>query len=343
MKHSFIIRSPHGYSRICIEKDVFRKLGDYLKEKHEKAQVAVITDGNVASLFHDKIKKCLPEATLLVVEPGETSKSMKVAEALCSDLLDQGFARDTVIIGLGGGMISDLAGFVASIYMRGVPFISIPTTLLAMIDASVGGKTSLNLGAKNVIGTVYPAELIMMDLDILNTLPEREMKTGVAEVIKYAAVLDASLEKILMTDKMDFVEILEKGLKTKVSVCNKDLKEKGARKVLNFGHTFGHAIETLSAYKLSHGEAISIGMTLANRIAQKLGKQSKKQGDRIEALLKKYDLPTELPKNISLLKVVEMIRKDKKMEGGKINFIISKGMGKHEIVKLSAEELTALI
>lgn len=343
MKRCFIIRSPHGNSRICMERNGLKWIHSYIKKYYKKARVAVITDGNVAPLFHDKIKKYLPEATLIVVEPGERSKTMKVAETLCEDLLENGFARNSVIIGLGGGMITDLAGFVASIYMRGVTFIAMPTTLLAMIDAAVGGKTSLNLGAKNIIGTFYPADVILIDLEFLKSLPEREMKTGVAEMIKYAAVLDKSLKKVLMKKDIDFIQIMEKGLHAKADVCNKDLREGGVRKVLNFGHTLGHAIEYLSHYKLSHGEAISIGMVLANRVAQKLGKQSKKAGDQILALLKKYDLPTELPNNIKLKDAIEMVYKDKKMEGDKVSFILSKGLGKHQIVKLKPEELMKLL
>jgi len=343
MKSCFIIRSSQGNSRICMERDSFYKLNEYIHKNHPESKVVVISDGNVAPLFHDEVKKYLPEAMMIVVEPGEKSKTMKVAEAICSDMLENGFARNTVVIGLGGGMITDLSGFVASIYMRGVPFIAMPTTLLSMIDASVGGKTSINLGAKNIIGTFHPAEIILLDLDFLESLPERQMKTGVAEVIKYAAVLDASLEKVLMADKINFIKILEKGLRTKATVCNKDLKEKGLRKVLNFGHTLGHAIEHLSKYKLTHGEAISIGMVLANKVSIKLGKLTQKQADRIEAMLKKYDLPTELPKNIKLDDAIEMVYRDKKMMGDKVNFIISKGMGKNEIIQLKPEKLKELL
>ena len=343
LKHCFVIRSPHGNSRICMEDDGFLKLHHYLSEQYSGAKVVVITDANVAPIFHDRLKKKLPEAMIIVVEPGDQSKSMKVAEALCSDLLEAGFGRNSVVIGLGGGMITDLAGFVASIYMRGIAYIAVPTTLLGMIDASVGGKTGVNLTAKNVIGTFYPAEVILIDLDFLKTLPEHEMKTGVAEVIKYAAVLDASLEDVLMNDEVDFIQILEKGLRTKATVCNQDLREGGVRKVLNFGHTLGHAIEYLSKYKLSHGEAISIGMVLANKIAQKLGKQNKKTGERIETMLKKYDLPTEVPRGMKLEDMIDMVYRDKKMSGEHVSFILSTGMGKHEIIKLTPKEMMKLL
>ncbi|MFH0838178.1 MAG: 3-dehydroquinate synthase [Patescibacteria group bacterium] len=343
LQHCFIIRSPHGNSRIYMEEDGFCKLRSYIDEHYKETRIAVITDGNVAPIFHDRIRTCLPEAMIVAVEPGERSKTMKVAEQLCQDLLEDGFTRNSVVIGLGGGMITDLAGFVASIYMRGVPFIAMPTTLLGMIDAAIGGKTGVNLGAKNIIGTFYPAEAVLIDQAFLKTLPEREMKTGMAEAIKYAAILDASLEGDLMAKKPDFRPILEKSIATKVRVCNEDMKEGGLRKVLNFGHTFGHAIEYMSRYKLSHGEAISIGMVLANKIAQKLGKQSKAHGDRITEMLKKHGLPTEMPKKMKLRNIIEMIYKDKKMEGQKVTFILSTKMGQHEMVKLAPDELRELL
>lgn len=343
LPHCFIIRSPHGDSRIHMEKNSFHKLRSYIGEYHKNARIAVMTDGNLAELCHDKIKSFLPEADIFVVEPGEKTKTMKVAEALCEDLLEAGFTRGDVVIGLGGGMITDLAGFVASVYMRGMPFIAVPTSLLAMIDASVGGKTGVNLGAKNIVGTFYPAELVLVDVTFLKTLPERELKTGMAEVVKYAVTLDASLENILMAEKTDYQAILEKSIQAKTKVCNKDLKEKGPRKVLNFGHTLGHAVEYLSHYKLTHGEAISIGMVLANRVAQCLGKQNKTHGERVMAMLKKFALPTELPKGIKLSEVIEMVNRDKKMEDGKINFILSCGLGEYEMVKLAPEKLEELL
>lgn len=330
-------------SQISIEVNAFSGLRELIKKHHKEARVAVITDSNVAGLYHDKIKACLPEADMFVVEAGEKSKSMKVAEALCEDLLEAGFGRRDVVVGLGGGMITDLAGFVASVYMRGVPYIAVPTTLLAMVDAAVGGKTGVNLTAKNIIGTFYPAEAVLADQGFLKTLPDRELKTGMAEVIKYAAILDASLEGDLMAKKLDFGCILAKSIGAKVKVCNKDLKEDGLRKVLNFGHTLGHAIEYLSHYKLTHGEAISIGMVLANKIARKLGKQTKAHGDLITEMLKKYDLPTELPKGMKLAEVINMVNRDKKMDGQKVTFILSPKMGQHEMVELEPKELVKLL
>lgn len=330
-------------SEIRITDNSFDDLRKHLREKHKDARVAVIGDGNVVQLYRDQIQNRLSEARLLVVEPGEESKNMAMAQHLCQDLISANHSRGSVIVGLGGGMVTDLAGFVSSIYMRGVPYVAVPTSLLAMVDAAVGGKTGVNLGAKNSVGTFYPAELVLADSKFLETLPEREIRTGLAEAIKYAAILDASMEKDLMADKLDFEPILRKSIGAKVRVCNEDLHEGGLRKVLNFGHTFGHAIEYLSNYELTHGEAIGVGMVLANRIAQNLGKQSKSHGDRIREMLEKHGLPTEIPKGMTVEDMIDMVYKDKKMDGQKVTFILSPEMGKHEMVKLSPEELKKLL
>lgn len=330
-------------SEIKITDHGLDELRDHLSKNHKDARVAVISDGNVVGLYRDQIKDRLSEADLLVVEPGEESKNMKVATGLCEDMLDQNHTRKSVVVGLGGGMVTDLAGFVASMYMRGVPFVAVPTTLLAMVDAAVGGKTGVNLKAKNTVGSFYPAEMVLADSKFLETLPEREIRTGLAEAIKYASILDASMENDLMAEKLDFGPILEKSIGAKVRVCNEDLKEGGLRKVLNFGHTFGHAIEHLSEYELTHGEAISIGMVLANRIAQGLGKQQKSHGDRITEMLEKHGLPTEVPGGMKLEDMIQMVYKDKKMEGQKVTFILSPKMGQYEMVKLTPEELKKLL
>ena len=343
MKDILTIKSAQGNSEIHIVGNAFTALKQSIKSGYKDVRIAVITDTNVAELYHDQIHKALPEADILVVEAGEKSKTMQTAEVLCEDLLENGYGRDSVIIGFGGGMVTDLAGFVASIFMRGVDYIAVPTSLLAMVDASVSGKTGVNAGAKNIIGTFYPAKEVIVDSAFLKTLPERELKTGMAEVIKYSAVLDASLEKDLKAKKANYSMLITKSISAKVKVCNKDLKEGGLRKVLNFGHTLGHAIEYLSKYKLTHGEAISIGMILANKVAQKLGKQTETDGEKIAELLRAQALPTELPKNISLKDMVEMVYKDKKMEGQEVSFILSVGIGKNEIVKLKPAELKKLL
>ncbi len=339
MKSCFIIRSIHGNSKICMTPNGLKAMQKYIRKHHKKAKIAVITDANLAALVHGKIQKNIPEAMLMVVEANEKSKSMKTAEALCSDLLDHGFNKNDVIIGLGGGMITDLAGFVAGIFRHGTHYMAMPTSLLAMIDASVGGKTNVNLGAKNMVGVFHPAEMIMIDLDFLESLPEKHLKTGTAEVIKYAAVLDSKLEKLLLKPDIDFIKILEKGLRTKATACNNDLKGVGKRRAFFFGHEIGHALEQLSKYKISHGEGICIGMMISNKIAQKLGKQTKGTGERIQKMIEHYELPTQLPKKISLKDVAHQIFKGK---NEKMDYLICSRFGHHKIIQLNEREFLKL-
>ncbi len=343
MNHCFIINNPSGSSKIHITENGLEKMQAYLKEKHPNSPVTIITDKNVAGFLEERVKKVIDVSHFLVVEASEKAKSFQVVEKLCRQLLDEGFPRNGVIIGMGGGVITDLAGFVASIYMRGCTYLALPTSLLSMIDASVGGKTGINLIAKNSIGNFYPAELIMIDLDFLKTLPERQMKIGVAEVIKYACVLEPSLEDVLLNDTVDYATILEKGIQTKASVVNSDSKDWGLRKVLNFGHTTGHAIEALGEGKYTHGEAISIGMTLANKVAQNLGKQDEATGKRVQTMLDHFELPTELPSDMTDEKMLSLIAKDKKMDGSKVDYVLCTGIGKFEMVKLKPEEIVKLM
>lgn len=343
MKNTLTIKSSQGNSDIRIVSNAFTALKQSIKNNYKDVRIAVITDTDVAKFYHDQIHKALPEADILVVETGEKSKTMRTAEVLCEDLLENGYGRDSLVIGLGGGMVTDLAGFVASIFMRGVDYIAVPTSLLAMVDAAIGGKTGVNSTAKNSIGTFYPAKEVIVDKSFLKTLPERELKTGMAEVIKYSAVLDPSLVKDLRTKKVNYSTLITKSISAKVRVCNKDLKEGGLRKVLNFGHTLGHAIEYLTKYRLTHGEAISIGMVLANKVAQKLGKQTEADGETVTGLLREQGLPTELPRNIALKDMIEMVYRDKKMEGQEVAFVLSRGAGKNEIIKLKPAELKKLL
>ncbi len=343
MKEKFKIHSTQGDSKIFVEKDVLSKLQSYILQYHKGKRLIILTDTNLASIFKKQLEIHFPQEKQIVVKAGDASKSIGNVEEICSKMLNDGLSRDTVMIGFGGGVVTDLAGFIASIYMRGIAYIAVPTSFLAMIDASVGGKTGVNLKAKNIIGTFYLAESIFVDLDFLKTLPKREFQIGIAEAIKYASVLDVDLEEILMGETPNLPQILEHSLRAKVNICNQDLKEGGVRKVLNYGHTLGHAIEQLSNYQLSHGEAISIGMVLANQIAQKIGKQSKETASRIEAMIKKYDLPTQIPNYIKIEDAIEMIAKDKKMQQSKVDFILATELGKYEIHPFSLQELRDLL
>jgi len=338
----FKLQTPAGDSVIRIGVDVLSELKRYVDKKHPDSKVAVVTDANVGELYREQISAKLPGAMTLAIQPGEGSKRLESVKQLTENLLEAGLTRTDIIVGMGGGMITDLAGFVASVYMRGVKFISIPTSLLGMVDASIGGKTGVNLVAKNSLGTIYPAELILIDPNFLDTLPARDLKTGMAEVVKYALTLDASLLNDLSKTELDYVTIIEKSVGAKVAIVSQDVMETDVRKALNFGHTFGHAIEAHSGYNLTHGEAISIGMILANQVARKLERQTADVMPKTKELLERFGLPSEIPKGIKVEELAPLMMNDKKMSGNKLTFIIVPEIGKFETVEMGVEELIDL-
>lgn len=331
-----------GTCNIFIKEGLFQESGKIIEKSFPKSQVAIITESRVKKLFKKELKQAFPNALILTVPRGEKTKNIQTVMKLAKKLMDKNFARNDVIIGFGGGMVTDLAGFLASIYMRGIAYVSIPTSLLCMADASIGGKTGVNFWSKNSIGSFYPAKYILSDPGFLKGFKKLTDMSGWGEIIKYSAIIDASLEKDLNKKNIDLETILKKAAKAKVKVTSGDLKEAGKRKWLNFGHTFGHAIEWASHYKYSHDEAISIGMVIANRIAQKLGIQKKSVGNKIERTLKKFDLPTKLPRGMKIKDLVKLIEKDKKRIGNKIDFILVTEMGKAVIMPFTPEELLEL-
>jgi 3-dehydroquinate synthase len=336
------LKTSMGDSEIIVQRDGLDEVNRWMTKNHPKSNMIIITDTNIGDLYRSKLEQYFPKAIVLAVVASETSKRLAVVKQLAGEMLDEGITRADVVVGFGGGMITDLAGFVASIYMRGMPYIAIPTSIVGMVDAAIGGKTGVNLEAKNILGTFYPAELVLIDSNFLDGAPDVAVRCGMAESIKYAATLDANLADDLMKEKPDIDEIITKSVKAKADIVSQDLREGGLRKVLNFGHTFGHAIEQMSEYKLSHGEAISIGMVLANKVAQKLGKQTKETGDKIRDLLKKYNLPTEMPKDMTVENLVDLMKKDKKRTGDKITYVIAPEMGKYEMMEMKPEELVEL-
>lgn len=337
------LNTPTGNSSIIFQEDGLQAVKKWIDDKYPSSRIVIITDTNVGAIYQTQLANTFSGALALSVQAGENTKRLASVKQLATELINDEITRSDIIIGVGGGMVTDLAGFIASIYMRGITFIAIPTSLLAMVDAAIGGKTGVNLEAKNILGTFYPAELILLDPLFLNSLPDREFKNGLAEVIKYAATLDSSLVEDLMKDEVELLTILQKSAQAKTKIVNDDFKESGLRKVLNFGHTFGHAIESISEYQLLHGEAVAIGMIYANKVAQNLNKQAPEVGDKIKELLDKYHLPTEIPSGFKVEDLVNFIKKDKKRSGDKITFVIAPEMGKYEMVELSAEELIKLI
>ncbi|MBI2638105.1 3-dehydroquinate synthase [Candidatus Peregrinibacteria bacterium] len=335
---------------IIIENGALQKLPR--KAKTLGKAFAIITDQHLKRLGEEilhELRRVGLTANLLIVPAGETTKSLAFVEKMARSLIKLGIKRDSVLIGLGGGVIGDTAGFLASIYMRGISFISIPTTLLAMCDSSIGGKTGVDLpDGKNLLGTFREPNLILMDPLLLKTLPEREFCSGLAEIVKHGVIADRSffffLEKnakgILARKPALLKKIIQKSVAIKLRIIRADpyesvKKTSGASRMLvNYGHTVGHALEQLSHYELSHGEAISIGMVAENRVA--VGKKYLKENEanRILNLLKVFRLPVKFPKEYSTSEIKQMMALDKKNLDGKLHFALPMRIGKAKIVAL---------
>jgi len=254
--------------------------------------------------------------------------------------------RSSFIVGIGGGVVCDIAGFVASIYLRGVRFGFVSTTLLSQVDASVGGKNGVNLGGyKNMMGVFNQPEFVICDMDLLKTLPERELLSGLAEIIKHAAIGDPKLfsyleenyEKALKLDPQVIEKLVSDSIDIKSSIVNWDEKEKGARRKLNFGHTFGHAIEKTAG--ISHGEAVSVGMVIASELSKKKGYLSPEETEKIVTLLKKLKLPYRI--QIDHSGVLDALKKDKKRNGSSIHFVLLRAIGEAVVERISIKELAA--
>ncbi len=301
---------------------------------------AIITDSNVVNIYGNTIYKKLVDegykADLFVIEAGEKSKTRKTKEIVEDDMLSKGYRRDCCVLAVGGGVVTDLAGFLAGTYGRGVPFINYATTLLAAADASVGGKTAVDTPlATNLIGIFNQPEKVYIDIAAWSSLPKRQVYSGMAETIKHACLadkeffefLDTNMDKILENDKEACEHIAEKNCSIKYNVVMKDERESGLREVLNLGHTVGRAIETVSDYELLHGEALSIGMVAEVNLARKLGYMNDGEVEAVVNLLKKANLPTEIPKYIDKETLVKKLYTDKKVKNGQLRFVIQNGIG----------------
>ena len=291
---------------------------------------ALITDDRVRGLYADRVVAQFTDTdvTVMSVPPGEAHKTRETWARLTDELLAAGHGRDSAIIALGGGVIGDLAGFVAATYMRGIPFVQVPTTLLAMIDASVGGKTAVDTPAgKNLVGAFHRPAAVMADPAVLATLPRREMRAGLAEAIKHGVIGDAAylqrirraLPSLLEPDahpSHSLMDLITRSIELKGEVVERDEKESGRRRTLNFGHTLGHPIEALSGYSLLHGEAISIGMALEAVLAERAGIAERGTAAGVREVLAGAGLPTERPRSIDAARIIAMARGDKKVRAG---------------------------
>ncbi|MBI5217167.1 MAG: 3-dehydroquinate synthase [Ignavibacteriae bacterium] len=304
----------------------------------------IITDTNVQKLYGKKFCRLMTEwkleTVLLSIHSGEEYKNRQTKALLENEVLKLNAGRDSVFIALGGGVVGDITGFVAATLHRGVPFLQIPTTLLAQVDSSIGGKVAVDhpLG-KNLIGAFYQPKAVFIDTTTLHTLPDSEFSNGMAEIIKYAAIMDADLfefldansKKILNNDERVLNKIIKRCCELKRYVVERDEKETDLRRILNFGHTIGHALESLMNYKMSHGQAVAIGMVAETKISVALGLIEPDAVECIEYMLRKYNLPTEIPSNIDLKKLFEATLQDKKAKSGIVHYSLLQEIGKAKV------------
>ncbi|HWH70483.1 MAG TPA: 3-dehydroquinate synthase [Candidatus Sulfotelmatobacter sp.] len=305
----------------------------------------IISDRNVALRYAQAVQESLSQAgfepALITVPAGETAKSLKTVQSCYDQLAAQRLERKSFVVALGGGVVGDLAGFVAATYMRGIAFVQVPTTLLAQVDSSVGGKVGVNLKAgKNLVGAFYQPRLVLCDLDTLGTLPERELRAGLSEVIKYGIIYDASLfarleremPKLLDREPKALAAVVARCCEIKAEVVGQDETESGLRAILNFGHTVGHGLEAISHYgKYLHGEALSIGQVVAARLSAQLLGLPQRDVERITELLQRAGLPTVLRLSAAQKpKLLTAMKLDKKVSAGEIKFVLARKIGQVE-------------
>jgi len=320
-----------------VDADLLAQVGKYAHTYLARETCAIISDNNVAALYAEQVKQSLSSAgfrhTLIRIPAGEKLKTLEQAGAICDRMIAAGLDRKSFVIGLGGGMIGDISGFVAAIYHRGIPHVQIPTTLLAMVDSSIGGKTGVDTrDGKNLIGVFHQPSLVIDDLDVLKTLPRRQFNQGFAEIIKHAVVADAKMFQMLQSWKgatPALQRLIKRNIQIKSRIVAKDERDRtGERALLNFGHTIGHAIERAGNYRrFLHGEAVSLGIAAACAISIQRAGLPKDQGAAIVDLLARLGLPTRLPRNFPRTKILNAVKFDKKFEGGKIRFIVTPRIG----------------
>ena len=299
-----------------------------------RGRAAVVSDNKVAGLYGERVSTALAnegfKVSIHLVEPGERSKSFEVAAALCEDFARHSVDRQSFVVALGGGVIGDLAGFVAAIYYRGVPVIQIPTTIMAQVDSSVGGKTGINLSAgKNLVGAFHQPLAVLADTGTLKTLGRREWNEGFAEVIKYGVIREKRLLAELQEGEWNLPDLIRRCVEIKASFVENDEREiTGNRALLNFGHTLGHAIETVAGYgTLLHGEAVALGMVAAAHISAKRAGLRQEEIEELVSVIKRLALPTKLPDRLSRSQILEKVLADKKFVSGNIRFVVTPRLG----------------
>jgi 3-dehydroquinate synthase len=339
-------RDVTGYP-VTVAPDVLARVGAISAAATSAHRFALITDETVRDLYATTVAGSFDhaEVPVLVVPPGEVHKTRETWARLTDELLTRGFGRDSAIVALGGGVVGDLAGFVAATFMRGIPFVQVPTTLLAMIDASIGGKTAVDTPhGKNLVGAFHRPAAVIADPTVLATLSPRDLRAGLAEAIKHGVIADAAylarlrdaLPALLAEGghaSPHMTELIIRSIELKASIVERDELEGGLRKVLNFGHTLGHAIESLGGYQLLHGEAVAIGMALEAEVGERAGISARGTADAIRQVITAAGLPSARPRSLAPDRIIEAARGDKKARAGAIEFAIPLGVG-----RMAAEE-----
>ena len=342
---------------IYVGDGILSSAGDFLQRAGLRGKVAVITNPTVAQLYLDAMHESLTGAgfdvTPVLVPDGEQHKDLRSLSVIYDRLIAERFERRSCVMALGGGVVGDLAGFAAATFLRGIAYVQVPTTLLAQVDSSVGGKTGVNhQEGKNLVGAFYQPRLVLIDVAVLQSLPRREFIAGLAEVIKYGVIddpvlfqlLEEKLGKLTSLDRVLLTQVIATSCAIKAKVVEQDERENDYRAVLNFGHTVGHALEAATHYqKYLHGEAVAIGMAQAAAISVQHGFCDQRSLERIRKLIKKAGLPLEIPREVSMQNLIQGMEVDKKSAGGKIKFVICTGIGTTRFHTLSPGEiLTAL-
>ncbi len=333
------LRLAHDAYTVLVDSDILSRAAQLTQawtELSAKA-AALVTDSNVAPLYAEGVRTSLESAgfrvTTIIVPAGESSKSMAQVASICGQMLRAGLDRKSVLFALGGGVVGDLAGFAAAIFQRGIPCIQIPTTIVSQVDSSVGGKTGVNTAeGKNLLGAFHQPRLVLADVNTLATLPDREFNEGFAEIIKHAAIRDASLLDLAedrASIRSHLVELIARNVAIKATIVEEDEREtSGTRALLNFGHTLGHGIEAAGGYgRFLHGEAISLGLVAAVHLSVEKAGLSAEEANRIIQSLKIWDLPTILPDDVSDEDILAAMERDKKFDAGQIRFVLIRSLG----------------
>ena len=337
---------------VLVGRGILNALHREIKGIGNFSSYGLVTDDCVKTLVAEQLQANLSShnihSELLSFPPGESAKNMGIVLQLCEQLIARGFDRKSLLIAVGGGVVGDVAGFAAAIYMRGIPYIQVPTTLLAQVDSSIGGKTGVDLPTgKNLLGSFHQPLLVVSDPDVLVSLPVETRREGFAEIIKAALIADAELFSLLEKERAYLLEndnevletIIAKAAEVKCRVVSHDEHESGLRRILNFGHTLGHAVEAASQYKLTHGESVAAGMGVAIRFSQEWAGLDRDEADRALKLIRGLGLPTELPKNIHSESLLSALEKDKKIHGNICHFVLISQIGKAVIQPITVEDL----